>query len=74
MEQQEQKEITKNSDPESLARGLDVDPMMSPAPNISHVEQGEAKKSQPTVRDNVLAFCIVFCQLVQVRQLFYICS
>lgn len=49
-------------------QNLDENLILAPAADISHVEQGKAKQSQPSVRDNVLAFCIVFCQLVQVSQ------
>lgn len=63
-----------NSTIKDPSYNLDDDLMSTPAADISHVEQGKAKQSQPSVRDNVLAFCIVFCQLVQVSQLFLILS
>lgn len=56
------------------SHNLDDSLVLAPAADISHVEQGNAKQSQPSVRDNVLAFCIVFCQLVQVSQLSHISS
>ncbi|UKZ68408.1 uncharacterized protein TrAtP1_009446 [Trichoderma atroviride] len=47
------------------SHNLDENLILAPEADISHVEQGKAKRSQPSVHDNVLAFCIVFCQLVQ---------
>lgn len=46
--------------------------MMNSDTETAVVEENEVKKSQPTLRDNIFAFCIVFCQLVQVCQPFYI--
>lgn len=46
--------------------------MMNSDTETAVVEENEVKKSQPTLRDNIFAFCIVFCQLVQVRQPFHI--
>lgn len=66
------KEMAESSGIKDPSSNLDEHLMSAPAADISHVEQGEAKQSQPTVRDNVLAFCIVFCQLVQVSQFFLI--
>lgn len=60
--------MSETSGTKDLPHNLDENLILAPAADISHVEQGEAKQSQPSVRDNVLAFCIVFCQLVQVSQ------
>lgn len=46
--------------------------MMNSDTETAVVEENEVKKSQPTLRDNIFAFCIVFCQLVQVCQPFNI--
>lgn len=58
--------MSETSDTKDSPNTLDENGILAPAADISHVEQGKAKQSQPSVRDNVLAFCIVFCQLVQV--------
>ncbi|UKZ79096.1 hypothetical protein TrVFT333_006846 [Trichoderma virens FT-333] len=57
--------MSKNSDLEALRNGPDASPMMNSDTETAIAEQNEVKKSQPTARDNILAFCIVFCQLVQ---------
>ncbi|PON23702.1 hypothetical protein TGAM01_v207349 [Trichoderma gamsii] len=57
--------MSETSDTKDSPNTRDDNGILAPAADISHVEQGKAKQSQPSVRDNVLAFCIVFCQLVQ---------
>jgi hypothetical protein len=60
--------MSETSDIKDSSQNLDENLILTPAADISQAEQGKAKPSQPSVRDNVLAFCIVFCQLVQVSQ------
>lgn len=60
--------MSETSDIKDPPDNLGQNGILASASDISHVEQGEAKRSQPSVRDNLLAFCIVFCQLVQVSQ------
>lgn len=62
-------EMSESSGVKNPSYSLEDNLTLAPAADISQVEQGEAKQSKPSVRDNVLAFCVVFCQLVQVSEL-----
>ncbi len=65
--------MSKASELESVGNDPNASPMMMNSDTeTAVVEENEVKKSQPTLRDNIFAFCIVFCQLVQVCQPFHV--